>query len=151
MSILKKSIIASSLVLTVSLIAQLPTTAAPVSDSQAPEGSLKLVMQGLLSNTQQLTEAVLTEDFVRIENIAKNIAEHPKPSMATRMKLMKALGAEMAKFKANDDVVHNAAVDMIGNAQSKDIKAVGKNFQTMISGCLSCHGEFKSKVSAILK
>ena len=119
--------------------------------ASAPEGSLKLVMQGLLVDTQQLTSAMLTDDFVNIEKTAKKIANHPKPSMATRMKLMKAMGADMAKFKANDSVVHGAAVAMVHSAQKKDIKAVGESFQTMIVGCLSCHGEFKTKVTAILK
>ncbi len=122
-----------------------------ISKESAAKGSLKLVIQGLLVDTPQLTAVMLTEDFVKIEKVAKNIVDHPKPSMATRMKLMKAMGSDMAKFKANDGVVHGAAVAMVENAQNKDIKAVGANFQTMISGCLACHGEFKAKVSDILK
>lgn len=119
--------------------------------STAAQGSLQLVMQGLLDDTQKLTAAMLTEDFSSIENSAKNIADHPKPSMGTRMKLMKAMGSEMAKFKVNDGVVHEAAVTMVKNAQNKDIKAIAESFQTMIGGCVSCHSEFKTKVSAILK
>jgi len=121
------------------------------STPSAAEGSLKLVMQGLLVNTQQLTEAMLTNDFASIEAIAKTIADHPKPSMETRMKLMKAMGANMAKFKANDSVVHDAAVNMIKNAQQKNLQLIGDDYKTMIGGCLSCHGEFKAKVADILK
>ena len=144
----KLLIVSATLLLTTAVnisIAKESTTTA------ASEGSLKLVMQGLLADTQQLTTAIFNEDFAAIELVAKNIADHPKPSMATRMKLMKAMGADMAKFKANDGVVHGAAVDMVKNAQKKDIKAIGENFQTMIGGCLACHGEFKAKVSDILK
>jgi len=117
----------------------------------APEGSLKLVMQGLLKDTQALTSAMLNEDFSLITTQAKNIAEHPKPSMAIRKKLMKAMGADMAKFKANDNIVHSAAVEIMKSAQQKNIKGVSENYKKMIGGCLACHSEFKNRVSAILK
>jgi len=117
----------------------------------APEGSLKLVMQGLLKDTQALTSAMLNEDFSLITTQAINIADHPKPSMAIRKKLMKAMGADMVKFKANDNIVHSAAVEIMKSAQQKNIKDVGENFKKMIGGCLSCHSSFKNRVSAILK
>jgi len=98
-----------------------------------------------------LTAAMVTENFDMIEKAAKNIAEHPTPSMATRMKLMKAMGSEMAKFKANDDIVHNASVNIVEHAQQKNMKGVSDNFQVMVAGCIACHSEFKTKVSAILK
>jgi cytochrome c556 len=115
------------------------------------EGSLKSVMQDLLKETQQLTAAMLNEDFTLIADTAKNIAEHPKPSMATRKKIMKAMGPKMIKFKENDDVVHGAAVKIVTNAQQKNISGVSENYKKMIDGCLSCHSMFKSEVSAILK
>ena len=121
----------------------------PSSQPTAPEGSLKLVMQGLLADTQQLTAAMLIEDFANIEKNAKNIADHPKASLATRMKLMKAMGTEMARFKANDSIVHNAAVNMTKNAQQKNIQGITDDFKTMIGGCVSCHSEFKTRVSAM--
>ena len=153
---IKKSLVVSSLILLAALSTQLYANQLQENKgfnekSQAQEGTLKGVMQGLLKNTQGLTAALLTEDFANLEKFAKKIADHPKVGMATRMKLMQAMGTEMAKFKANDDVVHNAAVNMIKNSQQKDIKALGENFQVMIGGCIACHGEFKAKVSAILK
>jgi cytochrome c556 len=108
-------------------------------------------MQDLLKETQQLTAAMLNEDFSLIANKAKNISEHPKPSMATRKKIMKAMGPKMAKFKTNDDVVHSAAVNIVTSAQQKSISGVSEHYKKMIDGCLSCHSLFKSEVSAILK
>ena len=151
MSTLKKTLLLSSIIAF--------TTVANISiakDSNLPkltakEGTLKRVMQGLLTDTQQLTKAMLMEDFATIETLANNIANHPKPSLATRMTIMKTMGEEMVKFKSNDEVVHGAAVAMAKNANNKDIKAITENFQTMIGGCMSCHSEFKTKVSAILK
>ena len=94
---------------------------------KAKEGSLKLVMQGLLKSTQQLTAGMLNEDFTLIAANAKIIADHPKPSMATRMKIMKAMGAEMVKFKANDDIVHSAAINIMTNAEQKKYQWCGVN------------------------
>lgn len=122
-----------------------------VPKGSAPEGSLKLVMQGLLKDTQALTSAMLNEDFALIAIQANNIADHPKPSMETRKKLMKAMGSDMAKFKANDNIVHGAAVEIMKSAKQKNIQGVGENFKKMIGGCLSCHSAFKNRVSAILK
>jgi cytochrome c556 len=118
---------------------------------KAKEGSLKLVMQGLLKDTQELTAAMLNEDFALITTKAENIADHPKPSMATRMKIMKAMGSDMAQFKANDEIVHKAALAIMTNAEQKNIDGVGDNFKKMIGGCLSCHSQFKDSVSALFK
>lgn len=146
---LKKTLVISSLLVLTGLSNTLQANNTDL--IQAKEGSLKQVMQGLLIDTQQLTKAMLMEDFKTIETLANNIANHPKPSLATRMTLMKAMGKEMANFKSNDDVVHGAAVAMAKNANQQDLKAIAKNFQTMIGGCISCHSEFKTKVAAILK
>ncbi|GAA6173684.1 hypothetical protein NBRC116592_33540 [Colwellia sp. KU-HH00111] len=146
---LKKTLVISSLLVLTGLSNTLQANNTDL--IQAKEGSLKQVMQGLLIDTQQLTKAMLMEDFKTIETLANNIANHPKPSLATRMTLMKAMGKEMANFKSNDDVVHGAAVAMAKNANQQDLKAIAENFQTMIGGCISCHSEFKTKVAAILK
>lgn len=146
MLINKKWLLATSLVILTTANVSIANDTA-----KAPEGSLKLVMQGLLKETQELTSAMLNEDFTLIVTKAENIADHPKPSMATRMKIMKAMGADMAKFKANDEIVHKAALDIMTSAQQKNIDGVGENFTKMIGGCLSCHGQFKDSVSALFK
>lgn len=148
---LKKILVASSIITLTTLANVSIAKDSSLPEPSAEEGSLKRVMQGLLTDTQQLTKAMLTEDFTSIEKIAHNIADHPKASLAIRMKLIKAIGTQMVKFKSNDDVVHGAAVAMAKNANNKDIKAIAENFQTMIGGCMSCHSEFKTKVLAILK
>ncbi len=148
---IKKILVAGLLLVFTSIINFSIANESRPSESKADAGSLKLVMQGLLKDTQALTAAVFTEDYAAIGIIANNIAEHPKPSMATRKKLMKAMGSDMAKFKANDTVVHNAAVNMVKSAQQKNIQLISEDFQKMIGGCVSCHSEFKEQVFAILK
>ncbi len=115
------------------------------------EVSFKTVMQGLLTDTKNITEGIVLEDFTLIEKAAKNIVDHPKPDLAIRMKLVKAMGSEMGKFKAKDTVVHNSAVALVKAAQAKKIDAVTQEYQTLINGCLGCHASYKEKIANILK
>ncbi len=64
---------------------------------------------------------------------------------------MMAMGSDMATFKANDMIVHNAALNMVKSAQQKNIQLVSDDFNIMIGGCVSCHQAFKNKVADILK
>ncbi|PCI60416.1 MAG: hypothetical protein COB35_09215 [Gammaproteobacteria bacterium] len=114
------------------------------------QDTLKIIMQGLLKNTHKITQGIVLHDFALIEKAAKNIAEHPKPSMMTRMKLVKAMGADMGKFKTKDDVVHHSSVNLIKAAQQKDMPAIQQEYQIMINGCVACHNEFKERVAKIL-
>ncbi len=113
--------------------------------------TFKKVMQGLLVDTQNVTKGIVLTDFALIEKSAKKILKHPKPDLAVRMKMVKALGSDMGKFKAKDDVVHSTAVSLLKAAQSKNMKAVTQAHQALINGCLGCHSQFKDKVSAALK
>lgn len=149
MLINKKYLLATSLAILVTANVSMAHDAQV--SSSATESSLKTVMQGLLKDTQALTAAMLNEDYLLIEAQAKKIAQHPKPSMAIRMKIVKVMGADMANFKANDVVVHQGAVDIMTHAKQKNINGVSESFKQMISGCLSCHVAFKNRVSAVLK
>jgi cytochrome c556 len=151
MVLLNKSLIAIALFSITSLSSSSFAHNTVKSLPTAEEGSLKLIMQELLKDTKQLTQAMLTEDFALMAETAGRIADHPKPSLATRKKLMKAMGAEMGKFKVHDNVVHGSAVTIVEKAQQKDLQAVSANFNKMISGCTSCHAAYKVRVSGLLK
>jgi len=113
--------------------------------------TFKSVMQGLLTDTKKITEGIVLEDFALIESSANKIVSHPKPDLIVRMKLIKAIGSEMGKFKAKDTIVHDSAVNLVKAAQAKDMAAVKQEYSTLINGCLGCHSNFKEKVAKILK
>ena len=113
--------------------------------------TFKKVMQGLLVDTQNITKGIVLTDFTLIEKSAKKIVDHPKPDLAIRMKIVKALGSDMGKFKAKDNVVHKSAVNLLKAAKLKNMEAVTQEYQALINGCLGCHSQFKDKVAAALK
>ena len=83
--------------------------------------SLAGIMQGLLSDTQQITAGIFTGDFKIVDKSANNIAAHPEVPKSTKMKLVKFFGPKMANFKAYDLVVHNAAVNMSKAAKERNM------------------------------
>ncbi|PHS18135.1 MAG: hypothetical protein COA86_08295 [Kangiella sp.] len=114
------------------------------------ENRLKLIMQGLLKDTQLLNEGIFYDDFKKIEQAAKNIADHPNPGMNTMKKVIGYLGTEMPKFKGLDGKVHNTAVEIAKAAKDKNMESVVANYHELIDGCQSCHSQFKQRVSKVL-
>lgn len=114
------------------------------------EKGLKSVMQGLLKDTQLLSEGIFLQDFVEIELAANNIAKHPTPGMKTMKKVMGNLGTEMAVFKGLDMKVHNIALGITKSASNQDMPGVVSGYHKLIDGCQSCHSQFKQRVSKIL-
>lgn len=119
--------------------------------NQKQVNGLRLVMQGLLEDTQQITAGIFLQDFSKIELAANKIAHHPTPGMATKTKLIASLGAEMAKFKTFDTVVHDTAVVIATAAAEEDMEATMAAYHQLIDGCQACHSEFKQRVVKILE
>jgi len=139
------------LLLTSIIILNIGSISAQGGTVNTSENRLKLVMQGLLKDTQMLNEGIFYDDLKKIEQAAKNIADHPNPGMPTMKKIMGYLGKEMPKFKELDGKVHNTAVEITKAAKDNDMKSVISNYHELIDGCLSCHSQFKMRVSKILK
>lgn len=115
------------------------------------ENTFKNLMQGMLIDSLKINKAIFLDDFSTIEISADNIANHPKPAMRIRKKIMMNLGTEMATFKQHDTVVHNIALEISKAAKAKNMPLVTSNYQRLTQGCLSCHSQFKQRVSEILK
>ncbi len=114
------------------------------------EKGLKSVMQGLLKDTQALTEGIFLEDYKKIEAAAKNIANHPTPGTLTMRKVMAGLGAEMGVFKGFDMKVHDTALVIANSASEQNMSKIISGYHQMIDGCQSCHAQFKPRVSKII-
>ena len=120
-------------------------------EQKAPQVTFKNVMQGLLTDSLAINNGIFLEDFTMIEQAAAHIADHPKPDMSIRKKLMMNLGAEMGTFKSLDHVVHQSGVDLVSAAKEKNMVKVVAKYHQLIDGCLSCHADFKKRVSELLK
>ena len=117
----------------------------------AHDNGLKRVMQGLLNDSLILNQGILYKDYSTIEKAAKDIANHPKPGMMTMKKVKADLGSEMGSFKGFDTLVHDIAIKISDAAVRKDIETVKSSYQELLNGCLSCHTQYKTRVSNLLK
>ena len=66
------------------------------------------------------------------------------------MKLAKAFGPEMLKFKGFDMKVHNSATAINKATETKDMQSILSNYSILIEGCQSCHNGFKDRVVTLL-
>ena len=123
----------------------------PTEDKTSTKNSdLKIIMNGLLDDTKLLTEGIFLEDFTKIRLAANNIANHPKPSSETLKKVKANLAEEMGLFKGFDIKVHNASLEIAKSASNKDLVSVVSTYHKMIDGCLSCHSQYKNRISSVL-
>lgn len=148
---LKKVTLASSLIIS---LAVMTSSNANHHDKLVNENStvtFKQVMKGLLAETKMITEGIILEDFSIIESAASRIVKHPKPALSQRKKLMKNLASDIATFKGLDHVVHGGAEKIVQAAKNKKIDKVLAEYQRMITGCQSCHSQFKERLSKALQ
>jgi len=127
------------------------TSSKAVNVLAAEPGTLKAVMQQLGRDYAALNQAILLEDFVAAENAAEHIANHEKPSMFQRMKIMGGLRSHMSDFKKADGKVHALAVAIEDAAKSKDLPLLIKRQSGMLSACMRCHSVYRKQVIEIFK
>ena len=127
-----------------------PETQAPTA-APAEAGTLKSVMQQLGRDYAALDHAVLVGDFAAAAVAAEHIANHEKPSMFQRMKIMAVLRTEMSAFKQADDKVHQLAMAIKQAAEKKDMSLLIQRQSGMLSACMACHTAYRSKIKDILK
>ncbi len=124
----------------------LSTLSAPIlaetTDAVSPQ-SLRGVMQQLGKEMQNITAAISSEEWAKVALSAAWVADHPKPPMSERMRIMGFLGGEMGKFKASDQKTHQAALELAKAATAEDGQAVIAAFAVLQNTCLSCHQGYR--------
>ena len=94
MNLIKKTSISSLLTLFA-----ISVSAHDTSRKNIHQVTLKQVMQGLLKDSQKISEGIFLQKFEQIQLAATSIANHPAPAIEIRQKLAKTLGSEMGVFK----------------------------------------------------
>jgi cytochrome c556 len=119
---------------------------------QAQDGpSLKVIMVGLEADMEMIVRAMNYDDFEAIRTKAMEIAEHDKPPMAERKKIMAFLGAEASEFRKGDAMVHSSAVKLAEAALEKDYEKVVDRYKILLGGCVACHTGYRSRIVEHLK
>ena len=123
---------------------------APAVAMSGDDLSLKEIMQGLRNNLIEISDGLLTDDFMLVKQGATSIAEHPRVSPAEIKLVASALGPEMAAYKQLDTVVHDLSLEISDAAKALDGDAANSGFLRLIEGCLDCHRSYQERVAAVL-
>jgi len=116
----------------------------------AESASLLEVMRQLGTRMGQINDGIWKEDYAAIADAAHYIAEHPKPPMKQRKKILGALGTDAIDFRAADKRVHDDALEVVEAARSEQMPAVVERYQRLVDGCVSCHGQFRERLRPVL-
>lgn len=114
-----------------------------------PAQSFIEVMRQLGEAYSQFAQALLSDDFVGMAKAAQAIAEHPRPPVQERRKMMALLGEGVADFKALDANVHKAAAALVQATGSREMSTILARYQELTEGCVACHQRFRGQVRAM--
>ncbi|HLS80393.1 MAG TPA: cytochrome c [Steroidobacter sp.] len=131
--------------LAVGLIIALVSGPARAQDSPREGDALALrkIMKDLGAHMQTVTDGISREDWKLVEQTARLIADHPRPPMAERARILSFMGSDAAKFRAYDGKTHDAAAALAEAAKSEDGTAVIRAFEQVQLSCFGCHQEFR--------
>ena len=118
-------------------------TWAEENDSAVKALSLRNIMQELSNNMQIVTDAISREDWEQVVRTAPQIANHPQPPIAEKMRILGFAGSNVSNFKSFDKQTHQAAKELEEIAMRKDGKGVIAQFATLQNSCLACHQSFR--------
>lgn len=135
------------ILLTLAAAYMLAATAVPnVRASEAADGrplELRKIMQDLDKNIRGIADAISRKDWTSVASIAPSIGEHPQPSMAERMRILRFMGADASAFRAYDAKTYHAARALEEAAARRDASAVVSSFAALQDSCSACHQRFR--------
>lgn len=108
--------------------------------------ALRQIMSDLGQDAQAITDGLSREDYDLVANAAQRIANHPRPPLMERGRLLAYLGVEMPRMKGFDDQTHAAANAVAQAARERDGQAVIVAFGRLQTACLSCHQTFRQRI-----
>jgi len=101
------------------------------------------VMQQLGRDMQAVPDAISTENWEAVAELAPKIAHHAEPPAEEKTRILSWLGSDIGKFHRFDGEVHEAAAAMKEAAQRDDGQAVISTFAKVQQSCLACHQNFR--------
>ncbi len=100
-------------------------------------------MEALGEHSQRIVSAINHEDWEWVVREAEAIAEHPRPPMAERRRIMAFAGERKAEFQEYDHEAHAAAAELADIAAEGDGREVINAFARLQTTCLDCHSNFR--------
>lgn len=116
----------------------------PARSADAPEPlALRRIMEDLGRRMQGVAAAIAREDWPLVERTAPRIAEHEQPPALEKGRILAFVGSNAGRFRAHDDNVRRAALELGRAAQAKDGHASIAAFAELQRSCHGCHAEFR--------
>ncbi len=104
---------------------------------------LRKIMKDLGTDMQKIVDGISREDWSLVEQAAMRIADHPRPPLREKLRILAFIGTDMSKFKSLDKETHETARLLASRAKENDGRAVIETFAKLQLGCLACHQEFR--------
>ncbi|WP_018862694.1 cytochrome c [Thioalkalivibrio sp. ALJ3] len=123
--------------------------AMPLASTAAAE-TFQSVMQGLADDMNRVQSALFVEDFATVTEAAEAIADHPKPSLGERRRVLSAVGNRVSEFRGMDQQVHDTAEQLADAAREQDLDRAIRYHGRLVTECIACHSAFRDKVSSDL-
>jgi len=120
----------------------------PAADGQ--ESHFRGMMQELGRQMGRLSEGIMADDMVLVASSAISIADHPKPPMSERIRIVSELGTDATAFRAIDTEVHDTAMAIHTAAKEGDRVEVTNGFHKLVNSCLACHTRFRGRLRSTL-
>ncbi len=117
----------------------------PSSSEPGQPKTLLEAMVNLGQEMQNITTGIVSENWSEVEKSALHIADHPRPPMSERMRIMSFLGSDKSKFKNYDKKTHATARIIAKAAADHDGARVISEFAILQQSCLNCHQNFRKK------
>lgn len=108
--------------------------------------ALQKIMKELGNDMQKITDGISREDWGWVEAAALRIADHPRPPMEERKRIISFIGADAGTFKSTDKKTHSTARTLATAAASENGEAAITAFATLQSSCLACHQVFRKRI-----
>lgn len=108
------------------------------------------LMRELGQRMDRISDGIWREDYAAIAEAARYIANHPKPPMKQRKKIIGALGTDAPDFRAGDKRVHETALAVVEAAQEKRMAEVAAHFGRLTQSCVDCHANFRDRLRPVL-
>lgn len=107
---------------------------------------LRTIMNGMNDRMKDIVTAINKEDFKAIEENAMKIADHDKPPVTERVRILGFMLGKAPELKGMDDKVHASAKELAEAAKKKNLEAVMTGFSKVQRECVGCHTKFKAKI-----
>lgn len=92
---------------------------------------------------QHISDSIAREDWALITEIAPRIADHPKPPLTEKIRILAFVGSDAGKFRDYNEKTHQAGQELRRAAMQEDRTEVISAFATLQESCVTCHQSFR--------